>query len=45
MSSEIGWDEQKASYESEINVLKKKLAEEQGKLAVKQSVQKKEGAQ
>lgn len=43
MASEIGWDEQKAAYESELNVLKKKLAEEQNKLAIKQSVQKKEG--
>ena len=42
MSSEIGWDEQKAAYESELNVLKKKLAEEQKKLEVKASVQKKE---
>lgn len=40
MASEIGWDEQKAAYESELNVLKKKLAEEQNKLAIKQSVQK-----
>lgn len=42
MASEIGWDEQKAAYESELSVLKKKLAEEQKKLEVKQSVQKKE---
>lgn len=42
MASEIGWDEQKAAYESELNVLKRKLAEEQNKLAIKQSVLKKE---
>ena len=34
-------DEQKAQYENELNVLKRKLAEEQKKLEVKQSVQKK----
>jgi hypothetical protein len=42
MASEIGWDEQKEKYENELNVLKRKLAEEQKKLEVKQSVQKKD---
>lgn len=42
MASEINWDERASNYENEISVLKKKLAEEQAKLSVKQSVLKKE---
>lgn len=42
MASEIGWDEQKNAFENEINVLKKKLDEERNKLAIKNSIQKKD---
>jgi hypothetical protein len=41
MASEIGWDEQKQTYENELNVLRRKLDEERKKLEVKQSVQRK----
>jgi hypothetical protein len=40
MASEINWSERASAYEDEINVLKKKLEEEQNKLAVKQQLAK-----
>ena len=38
MASEIGWDEKEKQYESELNVLRRKLAEEQSKRAVRESI-------
>lgn len=38
MASEIGWDEKEKQYESELNALRRKLAEEQSKRAVRESV-------
>jgi hypothetical protein len=38
MATEIGWDEKERQYESELNALRRKLAEEQSKRAVRESV-------
>ena len=41
MASEISWSERANEYESEINALRRKLEEEQAKLALKQQLSKK----
>lgn len=38
MSSEIGWENERVSMENELNVLRQKLAQEQAKKAVRDSV-------